>query len=108
MNTKLNHNPDWSKLASEANWSVAKLAKQCGVSVRTLERHFLKEMGTNPKHWLAEQRQKQAMELLRDGSTVKETASQLGYRYPNHFSREYKGYWGHCPQKANLSQINKE
>jgi transcriptional regulator GlxA family with amidase domain len=106
VNTRLNHVQDWVALGRQCNWSVRTLAKSCDVSVRTLERHFLKNMGTNPKLWLAAQRQKQAMELLRDGSSVKATASQLGYRYANHFSREFKGYWGYCPQRANVDRRN--
>jgi transcriptional regulator GlxA family with amidase domain len=97
MNTRLKHTQNWQKLAQEANWSVSKTAKLCGVSVRTLERHFFVEMGKTPKTWLVEQRQKQAMELLRNGCSVKETASQLGYQYAQHFSREFKWYWGRSP-----------
>jgi transcriptional regulator GlxA family with amidase domain len=97
MNTRLNHVQDWLELARQANWSAAALAKKCGVSLRTLERHFLKEMGKCPQAWLSEQRQRRAIELLQDGSTVKETAGSLGYKYATHFSREFKEQWGHCP-----------
>jgi transcriptional regulator GlxA family with amidase domain len=61
MNSKLNHVKNWPELAQAANWSAAILAKKCGVSVRTLERHFLKEMGKSPKAWLAETRQQLAV-----------------------------------------------
>ena len=65
---------------------------------RGLERHFLETHGQKPKAWLAEQRQKQAFELLCDGSTiVKETAAVLGCRYTEHFSRDFKAYWGYSP-----------
>jgi AraC-like DNA-binding protein len=101
MNTKLNHNPDWPKLAKQANWSVTKLASFCKVSPRTLERHFRRSTGKSPKEWLAEQRQRQALELLRDGSSVKETASLLGYSHAHHFSREFKERWGYSPRVAD-------
>ncbi|MGD0207344.1 MAG: helix-turn-helix transcriptional regulator [Verrucomicrobiota bacterium] len=97
MNTRLNYVEDWLLLARKANWSVTKLADLCNVSVRTMERHFLKTTGKTPKVWLAEQRLKRARELLSEGSSVKETAFQLGYKYPHHFSRGFKGYWGYCP-----------
>ena len=97
MNLKLNHIENWPELARQANWSAAALANRCGVSVRTLHRHFLKHMGKNTKVWLAEQRQHQAIELLRDGSTVKETAFCLGYKQPTNFTRKFKKYWGVCP-----------
>jgi hypothetical protein len=35
-------------------------------------------MGQNTKDWLAEQRQRQAHELLCEGSSIKETASCMG------------------------------
>ena len=110
MNTKLNQNPDWPKLARQANWSVAKLAKLCRVSSRTLERHFMNSMKMSPKAWMADERQKEAMELLRDGSSIKETAWSLGYKHAQHFSREFKHYWGFCPTTqaasgAHLKQI---
>jgi len=97
MNTHLHHIQNWPKLAQEANWSAAALAKKCGVSVRTLHRHFLKQLGKNTKAWLAEQRQRHALELLSAGSSIKETASCLGYRQPTNFTRKFKKYWGVCP-----------
>jgi transcriptional regulator GlxA family with amidase domain len=97
MNTKLDHLQNWPELAREAKWSVSALAKNCGVSVRTLHRHFLKQMGKNTKTWLAEQRQRNARELLCDGSSIKATASCLGYKQPTNFTRKYKDHWGICP-----------
>jgi AraC-like DNA-binding protein len=97
MNTRLNQIQNWPELARQSNWSAAALAKTCDVSVRTLHRHFLKKMGKNTKSWLAEQRQRQAIELLHNGSTIKETASCLGYKQPTNFTRKYKNHWGICP-----------
>jgi AraC family chitin signaling transcriptional activator len=97
MSIRLNHIQNWPELAQQANWSAAALAKKCGVSVRTLHRHWVKQMGKNTKTWLAEQRQRQAHELLCDGSSVKETAFCLGYKQPTNFTRKYKNHWGICP-----------
>jgi AraC-like DNA-binding protein len=90
MNTLFNHVQDWLALARQANWSVGKLAKLCNVSTRTLERQFLKNMGKTPRGWLSEQRQHQAMRFLQDGSSVKETAARLGYKYATNFTRKFK------------------
>jgi transcriptional regulator GlxA family with amidase domain len=54
MNTRLNHIQNWPELAQQADWSASVLAKKCGVSVRTLERYFLKTMCKTPKNWLAD------------------------------------------------------
>jgi AraC-like DNA-binding protein len=64
MNNGLHHIKNWLELAHEAKWCAATLAKNCGVSLRTLERHFLKEMGKCPKAWLSEQRQQQGRQTL--------------------------------------------
>jgi transcriptional regulator GlxA family with amidase domain len=97
MITKLNHIQNWLELAKQAKWSASALAKKCDVSVSTLHRHFLKQMGKPPKAWLAEQRQRNAHELLCDGSSIKETAFRLGYKQSTNFTRNYKKHWGVCP-----------
>jgi len=97
MNTKLNHVQDWLALAQQANWSITEMARLCKVSVRTMERHFVKTLGILPKAWLTEQRQKLARELLLDSSSIKETAACLGYKYPTNFTRRHRGCWKVCP-----------
>jgi AraC-like DNA-binding protein len=54
-------------------------------------------MGKGPKAWFAEQRQHRAVELLRDGSSVKETATSLGYKQASTFSREFMKHSGRYP-----------
>jgi transcriptional regulator GlxA family with amidase domain len=103
MNTKLNHIQNWVEFAQQVNWSVTRLAKRCKVSTRTLERYFLKEMNKTPKAWLIEQRQRQAIELLRDGSTIKEAAGYLDYKHPSHLTNGFKKHWGHCPTNKSAS-----
>jgi AraC-like DNA-binding protein len=97
MNKQLYKIQNWPERAQEANWRAAALAKNCGVSLRTLERYFIKEMGKSPKVWLLEQRQQQADKLLRDGSSVKEAAECLNYKHPSHLTNAFKKQWGYCP-----------
>jgi AraC-like DNA-binding protein len=97
MNTRLRCIQNWSELAKQAKWCATTLAKNCGVSLRTLERSFLKEMGKSPKAWLLEQRQQQADKFLRGGSSVKETAECLNYKHPSHLTNAFKKQWGYCP-----------
>ena len=97
--TKLKHIQihDWPERARQANWSAAALAKLCGVSTNTLRRHFIQQMRKTPGAWLAEQRQHNAIELLCDGSSIKETAAFLGYKQQTNFTRKFKEFWGACP-----------
>jgi AraC-like DNA-binding protein len=99
MNTKLPYVQDWPELARHSKWSAATLAKQCGVSLRTLERYFLKQFRSSPKKWLSEKRQHTAVQMLRGGYSVKEVASYLGYQSQAHFSREFKKHWGLSPTR---------
>ena len=98
MNSRLNQVQNWPELARQAHWSAATLAKNCGISLRTLERYFLKEMGKRPKTWLTEQRQWEANELIQGGSSVKETAAQLDFKHPSHLTNAFKKQWGCCPR----------
>jgi transcriptional regulator GlxA family with amidase domain len=97
MNTKLNYIQNWQELAKVTNWQAAALAKKCGVSVRTLERHFIKKMGISPKAWLAEIRQNQTVALLKKGLSIKEVASILQYKHPSHLTNAFKKQCGHYP-----------
>jgi AraC-like DNA-binding protein len=90
---------NWQELARQAQWSASVLARQCGVSVRTLHRFCLKKTGKNLKTWLAENRLRLAVELLCDGTSIKETATRLGYKSPSNFARHYKHQTGHSPSR---------
>jgi transcriptional regulator GlxA family with amidase domain len=93
---------DWPKRAQAAKWCATTLAKHCGVSVRTLERFFLKSMGKSPKQWLSDQRQQRANELIQDGSSVKETAGMLDYKHPNHLTNAFTKHFGHFPTSKTV------
>jgi AraC-like DNA-binding protein len=90
MSKRLNHIKNWSELAQEVKWQTVALAKRCGVSVRTLERHFRQMFAETPKAWLAEKRHENAIRLINNGATIKEAAACLGYNYPTNLTRKLK------------------
>ena len=104
MNTYLGGIKNWARLATKANWSASALARNCHVSLRTLERYFIKELDQSPKKWLKEQRQREGLRLLREGSGVKQVAALLGYSHANQFSRDFKEHWGFTPSDASQPQ----
>jgi len=106
MPHRLAHIKDWLGLARQAQWSVLKLARLCQVSDRTLERYFLDEHRQLPHTWLANQRHQYACELLREGHSVKFTASQLGYQHANSFSRAFKNVTGQKPTEFTRPDKN--
>lgn len=97
MRSRLNLVKDWPGLTISANYRIDKLAKNCGVSPRQLERFFLRELGRSPRDWLAEVRLTEAMSCLKKGFTVKETSFNLGYKQVSHFSREFKRFHSLSP-----------
>jgi len=105
MNSKLNHIENWPELASQANWSASALAKKCGVSVRTLETHFLEKFGNCPRTWMAEKRQRLAIELLEAGCNVKETAAKLGYAHASTFCNKFPGLRKKAMQTAQAGRF---
>ena len=100
MNARLAKIQDWTKLARQANWSVSKMAEHCGISENTLRRYFRQQFGQTPNQWITDQRFKRAVELIKDGSSIKETASLLGFQHAQTFSREFKKFWGQCPTQC--------
>jgi transcriptional regulator GlxA family with amidase domain len=102
MNHRLHHIQNWPERTHEAKWCAATLAKNCGVSLRTLERYFLKKMDISPKKWLMEQRQQQASKMLKDGLSIKETAANLDYKHPSHLTNGFKKQCGHCPTNKSI------
>jgi AraC-like DNA-binding protein len=58
----------------------------------------LPTFGDTPRRWLKRLRMQRAVELLRDGSNISETADRLGYKYPTHFSAEFKQVHGVPPR----------
>ncbi len=98
------------ELAEEANWSAAALAKRRGLSLRCLERAFQTEMGTTVRAWLQERRQCRAVELLREGFSVKEVSAELGYSDQSHLWRAFRQRYGRAPSvelKAGAAQTRK-
>jgi AraC-like DNA-binding protein len=103
VNTKLENIQDWAELARLSNWSTSEMARQCGVTVRSLHRYFHKNKGASTKTWLAQQRQRYAYELLSKGCSIKETAFFLGYKHPTNFTRKFKNHWGVCPSQRTAA-----
>lgn len=86
-----------SSLAEHA--SLAKFARQLGMSARTLRRH-LEQEGTSLRALVDDVRRERADELLAAGTPVKEIAFVLGFSETSAFSRAYKRWTGRPPKLA--------
>ena len=78
--------------------TMAALCAEAGVSVRTIERIFLKEIGTNFEAWRRQVRLTKAVELLVSGCSIKEVAYNVGYRQPSAFVEMFRRIFGTTPK----------
>jgi AraC-like DNA-binding protein len=99
VDDSLSRSNQWVRLAKECLYDERLVARRCTVSVRQLQRYFLDDFGRSPKAWLNEQRMVAARNLLFEGNPVKMVASQLGFKQPSHFCREFKRSYRMTPSE---------
>jgi AraC-like DNA-binding protein/mannose-6-phosphate isomerase-like protein (cupin superfamily) len=90
---KLSRNPAFSALCTKA-----------GASVRTIERCFRREVGTDFETWRRQARLMKAIELLVAGKSVKQVAFAVGYRRPSAFVAMFRKVFATTP-KAWVSAL---
>lgn len=80
--------------------TVQSMADAGGVSARTLNRLFA-SMGTTPMRWVLHERLRLSKCYLQDGRarSVTEAAFMVGFSDLSHFSRTFKQYFGHTPER---------
>lgn len=88
-----------SVLASPSQ--VAGLSLQCrkfGISLRTMQRLFRREVGIDFETWRRQARVMKAVELLAAGRGIKETAFAVGYRQSSTFVAMFRRSLGMAPK----------
>ncbi len=87
--------------------SMAVLCSEAGVSVRTIERVFRKEVGTSFESWRRQVRLTKAVELLVSGCSVKEVAYTVGYCQSSAFVEVFRRTFGTTP-KAWIAALERD
>jgi len=83
---------------SKDTFSMEEVAKRSGLSVRTMNRLFLEELGLTPKQALTQYRITQATRLLQAGeSTVTDVAFEVGYSSLSQFITTFRKVTGKLP-----------
>ncbi len=82
--------------ARPVNFSV--LCAQNGVGIRTMQRVFQRELGSDFNGWRRQVRITKAVELLASGESVKEAAHQVGYSQPSSFIGAFRSTMGFTPK----------
>jgi AraC-like DNA-binding protein len=86
-------------IANQAqNPSLHVLCASAGASVRTIERVFRSEVGTDFAAWRRQARLMKAVELLAGGSSVKQVAFAIGYRQPSAFVQMFRRTFATTPK----------
>ena len=99
MNQKLQMIADWPERATSALWCIDTLAKNCGVSVSTLERFFQATHGQCPHAWMNAERMRRARELLERRERIKDIKILLGYEHAQNFSAAFTKFHGYSPKE---------
>lgn len=85
------------RLFSGGDTALAGIAKEVGMSPRTLERRFLAETGMSLGRWRRRGAMLAAMERLAAGASVKQAGSAAGYATPSAFVAAFKAEFGETP-----------
>lgn len=83
-----------SKMARECRFNATELCNRLGVSERHIRRIFEDGLGIGPKEWLRQERMVVARNLLREGSPIKDVATQLGFANYKNLNREFLAFYG--------------
>ena len=92
--------------SATVNTPLKSLCASVGVSVRTLERLYRRDIGSNFESWRRQWRLMKAIELLVAGHTVKRAAGAVGYRHAGAFVALFKNAFGATP-KAWIQALEK-
>ncbi|MGB6687324.1 MAG: helix-turn-helix transcriptional regulator [Terracidiphilus sp.] len=77
---------------------LEKLCADAGMSIRTMQRIFQKDLGTDFDSWRRQARLTKAVELLVAGRSVKEVAFAVGYRQSSAFVEAFRRTFGSTPK----------
>ncbi len=77
---------------------LAALCRGAGVSVRTVQRIFRKDIGVDFETWRRQARLTKAVELLLAGRSVKEVSFCIGYRQSSAFVESFRRSFGMTPK----------
>ena len=89
--------------APEQTTTLAALCRGAGMSVRTIQRIFRKDIGIDFEGWRRQARLTKAVELLLAGHSVKQVSFCIGYRQPSAFVEGFRRSFGMTPKVWAIS-----
>ena len=89
------------------DWTLAELAKQAGLSARSLNTKFRIAFGTSVFEYLKHRRLEFAHEtLMQRRMSVSEIAYQVGYESPANFATAFRRHFGYVPTALLRPRVN--
>jgi AraC-like DNA-binding protein len=88
--------------------NLGALAREAGLSERSLFRNFQKETGLSPGQWRRHMQLLRSLELLAEGRSVTETALEVGYESAGAFTRAFHQIVGVTPSVYIQEQRNSQ
>ena len=85
------------RLFAGGDTGLAAVAREVGLSPRTLERRFLAETGMSLGRWRRRGSLLAAIERLAAGASVKQAGAAAGYAAPSAFVAAFKAEFGETP-----------
>jgi AraC family transcriptional regulator of adaptative response / methylphosphotriester-DNA alkyltransferase methyltransferase len=82
--------------------TLDQLARRLFVSRRQLQRAFAEGANGNFRSHLCRVRMERALQLLRQGSTVREAARAVGYNQPAQFAKAFRRHHGRPPSALRI------
>jgi transcriptional regulator GlxA family with amidase domain len=90
----------------EAPPRPCEIAEDLGISVRQLERLFMRYLGTTPKRYQTELRLERARNLVMQTElSIIEIAMACGFTSPSHFSKLYRSRFGISPGSSRTGTV---
>ncbi|MES2443112.1 MAG: helix-turn-helix transcriptional regulator [Pseudomonadota bacterium] len=81
----------------EGEAGLAAVAREAGMSLRTLERRFMAETGTSLGRWRRRGAMLASVERLAAGASVKQAAAAAGYATPSAYVAAFRAEFGETP-----------
>jgi len=98
MHPRLAHIPDWERLAKEARFQPSIMAALCPISLRQMERFFVRRFHQTPNEWARQLRCRLARQLIAEGWSSKAIVAELAFAGGSHLGREFRRFYGASPQ----------
>jgi len=105
MSARLFRQPDWERVAMDAEFRPKQMAAMCRISLRQLERLFARAFRQTPKAWVRDLRCRLAMALIVQGRSNKEVVAELHFGSASHFCHDFRKIHPEPPQKTAESWL---